>query len=65
MEVNLHIEDDWPLSNFDFFHIVSWLYLSIQISLFYVDIILKALQMVIAAMKLEDAYSLEGKLWPT
>ena len=25
----------------------------------------KPLQMVIAAMKLEDAYSLEGKLWPT
>ena len=25
----------------------------------------KSLQMVIAAMKLEDAYSLEEKLWPT
>ena len=25
----------------------------------------KSLQMVIAAMKLEDACSLEGKLWPT
>ena len=25
----------------------------------------KKLQMVIAAMKLKDAYSLEGKLWPT
>ena len=25
----------------------------------------KLLQMVIAAMKLKDAYSLEGKLWPT
>ena len=25
----------------------------------------KSLQMVIAAMKFEDAYSLEGKLWPT
>ena len=25
----------------------------------------KSLQMVIAAMKLQDAYSLEGKLWPT
>ena len=25
----------------------------------------KLLQMVIAAMKLQDAYSLEGKLWPT
>ena len=25
----------------------------------------KSLQMIIAAMKLKDAYSLEGKLWPT
>ena len=25
----------------------------------------KSLQMLIAAMKLKDAYSLEGKLWPT
>ena len=25
----------------------------------------KSLQMVIAAMKLNDAYSLKGKLWPT
>ena len=25
----------------------------------------KIMQMVIAAMKLKDAYSLEGKLWPT
>ena len=25
----------------------------------------KSLQRVIAAMKLKDAYSLEGKLWPT
>ena len=25
----------------------------------------KSLQMVIAAMKLKDAYSLDGKLWPT
>ena len=25
----------------------------------------KSLQMVIAAMKVKDAYSLEGKLWPT
>ena len=25
----------------------------------------KSLQMVIAAMKLKDPYSLEGKLWPT
>ena len=26
---------------------------------------LKSLQMVTAAMKLKDAYSLEGKLWPS
>ena len=26
---------------------------------------MKSLQMVTAAMKLKDAYSLEGKLWPT
>ena len=26
---------------------------------------LKSLQMVTAAMKLKNAYSLEGKLWPT
>ena len=25
----------------------------------------KSMQMVIATMKLKDAYSLEGKLWPT
>ena len=25
----------------------------------------KSLQMVTAAMKLKDAYSLDGKLWPT
>ena len=25
----------------------------------------KSLQMVVAAMKLKDAYSLEGKFWPT
>ena len=25
----------------------------------------KSLQMAIAAMKLKDSYSLEGKLWPT
>ena len=29
------------------------------------DYFKKSLQMVIAAMKLKDAYSLEGKLWPT
>ena len=29
------------------------------------DIFLGSLQMVTAAMKLKDAYSLEGKLWPT
>ena len=30
-----------------------------------IDITLPTLQMMIAAMKLKDAYSLEGKLWPT
>ena len=29
------------------------------------DFIFRALQMVTAAMKLKDTYSLEGKLWPT
>ena len=29
------------------------------------DFILGGSKMVIAAMKLKDAYSLEGKLWPT
>ena len=29
------------------------------------DYFFRLLQMVIAAMKLKDAYSLEGKLWPT
>ena len=28
-------------------------------------LLLPQLQMVTAAMKLKDAYSLEGKLWPT
>ena len=32
-------------------------------TLFFLDP--KPVQMVIAAMKLKDAYSLEGKLWPT
>ena len=31
----------------------------------YFDFAPKSLQMVIAATKLKDAYSLEGKLWPT
>ena len=29
------------------------------------EFIFEGLQMVIAAMKLKDAYSLEGKLWPS
>ena len=32
---------------------------------FYFSGLQKSLQMVIAAMKLKNAYSLEGKLWPT
>ena len=35
------------------------------VSDFYFFGLQKSLQMVIAAMKLKDAYSLEGKLWPT
>ena len=31
----------------------------------YAEFNTKSLQMVIAAMKLKDTYSLEGKLWPT
>jgi len=31
----------------------------------FIFLALKSLQMVSAAMKLKDAYSLEGKLWPT
>ena len=35
------------------------------VSDFYLGGAPKSLQMVIAAVKLKDAYSLEGKLWPT
>ena len=38
---------------------------SVEIVLDFIFGALKSLQMVIAAMKLKDAYSLEGKLWPT
>ena len=31
----------------------------------FIFLVSKSLQMVTAAMKLKDAYSLEGKLWPT
>ena len=31
----------------------------------FIFLVPKSLQMVTAAMKLKDAYSLEGKLWPT
>ena len=31
----------------------------------FIFLVPESLQMVIAAMKLKDAYSLEGKLWPT
>ena len=34
------------------------------VRLFFWGVGQKSLQMVIAAMKLKDAYSLEGKLWP-
>ena len=42
------------------FYFFDWLYLADFI--FWAP---KSLQMVTAAMKLKDAYSLEGKLWPT
>ena len=32
---------------------------------YYAEFNTKSLQMVIAAMKLKDAYSLDRKLWPT
>ena len=35
------------------------------VSDFYFGGLQKSLQMMIAAMKLKDVYSLEGKLWPT
>ena len=40
--------------------ITSWL-----IDVETVETVWKSLQMVTAAMKLKDTYSLEGKLWPT
>ena len=44
----------WPIDG-ETMEKVSWLFLGAP----------KSLQMVIAAMKLKDAYSLEGKFWPT
>ena len=38
------------------------IYISMYLSTIYNS---ESLHMVIAAMKLKDAYSLEGKLWPT
>ena len=40
--------------------ITSW-----EIDVETVETVWKSLQMVTAAMKLKDTYSLEGKLWPT
>ena len=45
--------------------ITSWQIDGETVSDFFVGGTSKSLQMVIAAMKLKDAYSLEGKLWPT
>ena len=45
--------------------ITSWEIDGEAVSDFYFGGLQKSLQMVIAAMKLKDAYSLEGKLWPT
>ena len=48
------------------FEVATFIYLNF---LFYTEVLFfwapKSLQMVIVAMKLKDAYSLEGKLWPT
>ena len=38
---------------------------SVEIVADFIFLALKSLQMVTAAMKLKDAYFLEGKLWPT
>ena len=43
----------------------KWLYQLLYNKSFKILSGLKSLQMVIAIMKLKDAYSLEGKLWPT
>ena len=45
--------------------ITSWEIYGETVTDFYFSGLPKSLQMVIAAMKLKDAYSLEGKLWPT
>ena len=45
--------------------ITSWQIDGETVSDFYFWGAPKSLQMVIAAMKLKDAYPLEGKLWPT
>ena len=47
---------------------INWWQIDGEIVEIVADFILgapKSLRMVIAAMKLKDAYSLEGKLWPT
>jgi len=43
---------------------IQYLYIFLKITISVVNIA-KSLQIVIAAMKLKDAYSLEGKLRPT
>ena len=45
--------------------ITSWQIDGETVSDFFFFLAPKSLQIVIAAMKLKDAYSLEGKLWPT
>ena len=45
--------------------ITSWEIDGETVADFYFLLAPKSLQIVIAAMKLKDAYSLEGKLWPT
>ena len=45
--------------------ITSWEIDGETVSDFFFFLAPKSLQMVIAAMKFKDTYSLEGKLWPT
>ena len=47
----------WQIDGETVYTVTDFIYLFVLAS--------KSLQMVTAAMKLKDAYSLEGKLWPT
>ena len=56
-----------PITSWQILHITSWHFMGKQWKQFQTLFFgaPKSLQMVIAAMKLKDAYSLEGNLWPT